>query len=1637
VFATAAHIESENAVATAQLHMGVSDTGIPLSPTTLIMPHYAQYVSESLVSEYLQILGLGYSLATAPVTAATAKLPRVIKTDVYRRAVDIAQAGQAIFLSNDNREAKRDALAALSVDLLGNTAELSQWDALRRLEKYARPAGAAVTRELEAAGLANNTSFETFVDDFGKALSHRDGYVAALVHGPETTATARPYALSVRGVTSGRRMDVPAEAESGWVRDLPYGELTKISAPAIGRMGELALVGRWTTEDLEVVVTPSVNGLVRLELLYPNTTDGSTMRAHLEFNGVAGEPIRVPLTRGATSVNALMINGAFADTAPSSVIALEALRVVGMRQDLYLDENGHKVSILFNRPVAGGVPAANLREKFHGEIDFNKDGVVFMDEPRPISAAALQESGRVIDLTFDHVLTTNADYSIEIDPLVDPRTTLAASFPGEHAPKIDNDRPAGIIYGRFVRGDNTPLGNHEVILFSGIPNGDLGGAIFEEFENPRRRVPVNPYIQPPQIATTRADGTYLFEFVRRDLEAGFDGLFRLWGLADGLTKYTFVDGAVRLPGRVHFVNLQLLGRGSAEGTVRFDNGEIAKNANVTVGSTAFEGVRSTTTNDAGFYRVEDLPVGPLTFTATDGHGNIGYAAGEIATPGEIELQDISIYRQPVPKNGGVHGVIRRSDTGGPVAGASVGVFNNGYQLASQTTDSEGRYNFEKVPAGFISIVAAEWTISRQSANTDFDLRGDEVRQVDLTLSVAPDEQLATVTGQVLREDPLFPGNASKYQPVANALVLIAGMKIITADANGHFEYVNVPLSRSGYDIGAHDPVTRRTEHTTLPQLTAAGPNNVPILLKGLGKGKVRAKLLNARGLPVSGYEMLVKQGGAYYGMTDIGDGVYELGNLDVGGDYIVRTGAAPSEYGFQEVSAPSVRVAFDKQVVSVTLRLPGQGDVHARVKGISLPTDGSEPILTSLISEVTLSFMYFNSTTLQNDIHEVTLSTNQGGLPGDAIFTAIPALKDYDVVSQHPLGHSGAKGRLAFEGDLGDHTLLLSNLGHVMGTVYAIDGVTPVPGAQVRLDDGHQDQGIVLTGLDGRFEFRNVAPGTRIHLTAESTQAGIYRIGERYGSVPDNGGVVTANVTLLERGQIEGRVVYAAYKVYDPLHPENNVVDNTPNDPSDNAPVPMARLYMRELDFPRRDLGTPLQPLSADLAGRFAIDNVFVGRLRATSWAVDNPDLRGDWTATLTREGELLTPYIKIGGDGTGAMVVTVTNPNQQNAPVENAEVQLFRDGLFDLASTNANGQVRFEQLPVGSYVAVAYSKALGKSGRAPDSIVVRTEEVAEARVMLTFSGEVTGRLTDPEAGNAPVPGSHVTMSMAEGFQQRYTTTALGEYLFEGVREGIFTIDAKDTASNRRARATYLLSAADPAPVVNLELERTESLYVSVYLPDDFGGNSGVLAGPVEATVSQRQGEFYRAQQGNPIVMPKLFLKEAWNLHTEELGGERRTYDTFGSFPKGSATQPIQIVYPAYGALEVLVRRNNAAVPDARVSVRVSKYDTRVFYSDEAGRILATGLPLNRSYSITATTLDGSSGAGSVEVLRTSVLASKTIEVGSRATVSGKVLAENGSPSIGTVVVIRFSGGQLTATTDELGAFTFAGVATTPGASAA
>src|SRR6185369_9755374 len=387
-------------------------------------------------------------------------------------------------------------------------------------------------------------------------------------------------------------------------------------------------------------------------------------------------------------------------------------------------------------------------------------------------------------------------------------------------PVIDNDKPGGIIYGHVFKGDNTAIPNAEVVL---RPEGA------------------------PQYDLSASDGSFLFEFVPRDIDNNIAGTYLLQAITtEG--KETKIQGAVRLPGRVHFVNLVFLGRGSAQGYVRYDNGEAVKNAHVVVGSTMFDQFRSGDTDANGFYSIEDLPVGPLTFSATDADGNVTYGASEIKTPGQVLVKDLSIYRRPFPGVATVRGIVKRSDTGVGVPGAHIGVFSQGYGLMDGFTDSAGKFEFVKVPSGFVTVLASEWSVSRESVALDFDLAADETRDVQMTLNVAPSVPLAAIEGDVVRENPLYPGDASKYEKVAGALVKIDKGQAVTADANGHFVYQPVPTTFAGHTISAYDPLSTRSASTVLPLLDPTKVNNVPIFIStasGYGEGTIRVRVYNA------------------------------------------------------------------------------------------------------------------------------------------------------------------------------------------------------------------------------------------------------------------------------------------------------------------------------------------------------------------------------------------------------------------------------------------------------------------------------------------------------------------------------------------------------------------------------------------------------------------------------------------------------------------------------------------------------------------------------------------------------------------------------------------------------------------------
>ncbi|HEX8410707.1 MAG TPA: carboxypeptidase regulatory-like domain-containing protein, partial [Thermoanaerobaculia bacterium] len=1616
VYAGAGAASDETVGVSLKLTMGVSESGIPLSPATLVMPYYAQFLPPEFVDGNMQLLGLGYSLATAPLTKHTALKPRVITTDVFRRAQQIALAGQRIFTIRKNRDVNdpaenRDAFFHLALDLLGNiervdqydvTPELAEYDQLRRSEEAGRIAGAAMARQLEHG--------TDLAGQFATATSHRTPFLFAYVHGPPVAGKTRPYALSVHGLSSQTSMDIPAEATNGWVRGLAFGELTRMNIG--GDEGELALAGRWS-ENVRISVVPAAASFT-LHLLYPDTTSGQTLRTDIEVtNATVGVPVTIDVARGSRT---LIVKNATA-TPLVNVVGQTPLAVLGAAQDLHLDPGGHVVTLLFNRPIEIA-ETQKLRDLLALTINVAKAGYTATRRNDPLNpnaelqipAATLQHDGRTIAITFDKTLSTNAAYAIAVESIAD-RLAGGVDFAANGiVPRLDNNRPAAILTGKVLKGDNTPVPKLLVRMQVGLRVKSFGERFTELV----------------QYDVAGDDGRYLFEYVPRDVDSGQLGDYDLIAeTAEGAQAR--LHGSVRLPGEVHFANLVFLGRGKARGQVRWETGEPIANANVAAGSSLFGGVHGATTDANGNYEIDGLPVGPLVFSTIDPDGRVVYATNSIRTAGEVIAQDLVALRKegPPPGTATVRVQLLRGDTMKPVANGGVGVGNEFVQLMTCTTDPQGRCEFRGVPAGLTTIIGAEYGISRHGAAVEVELHRDQVLEQTLVLQVAdPSVKYATLEGLVIRDDPASPGDTTKDQAVKNAQLSIFNLPSVTANADGTYIYPDIPVTFSGRWIQVFDPATSRHGWFRVPTLVE-GSNRFPIRLSStnpFGRAGIRVRLSGGKGEPVAGARVFVP-GYPPAGYGNKGGGVYELEDVTVPHrDTVMAVIHDPSgPYGEQYVQG-STRADFDGQIGITDLRLPGNGTVVVKIE-MEQPCS-TPPCYAQAVGPVQMTYLAWD------DYMQKVMPKTVIGDPDPATnlvtFRKVPARQDVIFETwRHPAGYDRQQVLLAFDGDLRNVNLRLKTIGNVTGRVYAHDGLTPIAGATVRIRTGTAVYAPAQTKQDGSFLFAAIPAATSFDVTAELQQDGIFRTGIVSSRTPEGGGPVSDLIVVMrEQTTIEGRVV----------------------DDGTGEVVPLAKYWLRELAWPYRAIGTPQDPLSADVNGRFIVSNVFTGAFRVTAVDPGNQELRGDYQGTLAEEGDVSQRdvRVRIGGGGTGTASITVVDPLLGFEAVPNAEVSIFRgSNRFDFTTTNDAGVAYFEQLPVGSdYSVFVYSKQRGRSGSS-SAFALTTNATTSESVELDFLGIVSGMLTDPdtEPPNQPVRGQPITYQGP--ISLRASSGADGTFEFNGVPEGSFALQGWELSTQRIANGPPGLFISKLVPEqrnVSLQMERMGTLTVKVHLPNDAGG-PGELAPLVEVTAVQctvcnvitPDYPYYRSAQGNPVVFPRMFRRVGYSLQVRELGGENRVMGSGGSFPANAIAHEQVIVLPQSGTIEVTVRDGQGnPVADAEVVIGPQR-EARVFTAAD-GRVTVTGMPFGW-YSAHAT--KGTvTAAASGELKSRSQPLQLTLNLGTNVRVTGEVDAEEGAglPSAGTRVILTATTSLLTqalrleALTDANGEFAFTGI---------
>lgn len=115
-----------------------------------------------------------------------------------------------------------------------------------------------------------------------------------------------------------------------------------------------------------------------------------------------------------------------------------------------------------------------------------------------------------------------------------------------------------------------------------------------------------------------------------------------------------------------------------------------------------------------------------------------------------------------------------------------------------------------------------------------------------------------------------------------------------------------------------------------------------------------------------------------------------------------------------------------------------------------------------------------------------------------------------------------ATGRITAEGEVVRTDIHLEATGSISGRVFAADGFTPVPYAEVALSGG--GGGSTVTDFEGNYSFPSVRLGT--YTVTAKEQSG-FDGGQGSGTVSREGQIILVNIVFIGTGNIQGNVVRA------------------------------------------------------------------------------------------------------------------------------------------------------------------------------------------------------------------------------------------------------------------------------------------------------------------------------------------------------------------------------------------------------------------------------------------------------------------------------------------------------------------------------
>ena len=227
--------------------------------------------------------------------------------------------------------------------------------------------------------------------------------------------------------------------------------------------------------------------------------------------------------------------------------------------------------------------------------------------------------------------------------------------------------------------------------------------------------------------------------------------------------------------------------------------------------------------------------------------------------------------------------------------------------------------------------------------------------------------------------------------------------------------------------------------------------------------------------------------------------------------------------------------------------------------------------------------------------------------------------------------------------------------------------------------------------------------------------------------------------------------------------------------------------------------------------------------------------LRTGSAVAFVNERNQIVSGVTVALSGLGSAQFTVVGPN--GVPVPGLTVGLLdrceADCGCDPKTTDAQGKVRFDGLPIGGATARVVRSGVGFVDVATGSAsVTRDGEVAQGTLRLAGAGVVSGVVRDPNG--QPILGADVTLyapvfnsdmcTLGGAVAQRVRTSVNGAYRFQAVNVGGVSVSASQIFYPVAASASGVLTNADQELVLNLVLDNSTTiageLRGTVFLPD-------------------------------------------------------------------------------------------------------------------------------------------------------------------------------------------------------------------------